>query len=78
MVKLVVTKKDKIVLIENIKEDDYYFKNYIDHCKTNKIVLNTFSKEIPELYFNSLTNCEDGKFYKFNYVKEKNDIVCEL
>jgi hypothetical protein len=41
-------------------------------------VLDKFRKTEKELLFDNLSNCEDGKFHKFSFNKDKNDLICDL
>ena len=72
-----VTKKDKIININDVKENDYLLLEK-DDCSVEVGVLDKFRKTEKELLFDKLSNCEDGKFHKFSFNKNKNDLICDL
>jgi hypothetical protein len=73
-----ITKKDKLIHIENIKEEDYNFKNYITNCQSSNYKFNIVNREESLNIYTDMTNCQDGKFHKFSYNKKRDDIVCDL
>jgi hypothetical protein len=72
-----VTRRDKIININEVKENDFILFEK-DVCNVEVGVLDKFRKTERELLFDNLSNCEDGKFHKFSFNKDKNDIVCDL
>lgn len=72
-----VTKKEKVINVNDINEDDYYLLNYAD-CNVEIGSLKKFVRKDKVLTFDNLSNCEDGKFHKFSFNKEKKDLVCDL
>jgi hypothetical protein len=73
-----ITKKDKMIKIEGIKEEDYNFKNYITNCQSSNYIFNIVNREETLNIYTDMTNCKDGKFHKFSYNKGKDDIICSL
>ena len=72
-----ITKKDKVINLNDIKEEDYLLLDKYD-CGVEIGVLDKFRKTEKELLFDKLSNCEDGKFHKFSFNKDKNDLICDL
>jgi hypothetical protein len=72
-----VTKKDKIININDINENNYYLYEKID-CGVEVGILDKFKKTEKLLLFDKLSNCEDGKFHKFSFNKDKKDLICDL
>lgn len=72
-----VTKKDKVININDIKESDYFLLKK-DECNIEVGILDKFKKSEKILLFDKLSNCNDGKFHKFSFNKDKKDLVCEL
>ena len=49
----------------------------LEDCNVVVGVLDKFRKSEKLLLFDKLSNCDDGKFHKFSFNKDK-DLVCEL
>lgn len=72
-----VTRREKIININEVKENNFILLEK-DICNVEVGILDKFRKAERELLFDNLSNCEDGKFHKFSFNKDKNDIVCDL
>jgi len=71
-----LTKKEKIYNLNEINDDNFYIQKYED-CKTTTRILNILPKIYRTNDYNILTNCDDGKFHRFSFNKNKKDLVCE-
>lgn len=72
-----ITKKDKVIDINDFKENDFILYEK-DNCGVEVGMLDKFKKSERVLLFDKLSNCDDGKFHKFSFNKEKKDLVCDL
>ena len=72
------TKKEQVIKISDIDEENIFKNNKDKNCDTTLFKISKKKNKIKESIYNSLTNCEDGKFHNFIYNKDINDLVCNL